>query len=75
MHAPQVGIGNALAGMATSAIEAYTEGRELGMESRIVQKFCRFVKCAWTPLPADKQCVGSHTTKKRREENTHIECH
>ena len=50
----QVGIGNALGGLTTAAIDAFVENRDLVLESRILQKFCEFVRCAIIKAPGDK---------------------
>jgi hypothetical protein len=41
-----VGIGNAFGGFAEALQQAMIEDRELIIESRIIQKFCKVVECA-----------------------------
>jgi len=42
----KVGIGNAFGGYAEALQQAIVEDRELIIESRIIQKFCKVVECA-----------------------------
>jgi hypothetical protein len=49
-----VGIGNALGGLTSATIEAFLENRELVLESRVLQKFCEFVRCAIREVPGEQ---------------------